>query len=55
MVKNKVAASELCRKDWTARDAVWVVGWMVPRNHVLDVGPDHPVGEGNLGGRGRPL
>ena len=29
--------------------------WEVPRNHVLDGGPDHPMGSCNFGGNGSPV
>jgi len=48
-------SSEPCKNSWTDRDAVWVQdsGW--PKNHVLDGGPDPPMGRGNFEGKGGPL
>jgi len=43
--------SEPCKSGCTDQDTVWVEdsGW--PRNHVLDRGPDIPIGRGNYGGK----
>lgn len=32
----------LCKNSRLDRDAVWVVGLVRPRKHVLDGGPDRP-------------
>ena len=44
--------SEPCKNDCTDRDAVWVEDSVGRRKHVLDGGPDPPMGRGNSeGGR----
>jgi len=45
----------ICAK--TAEPMEMPVLWaqMGPRNHVLDVAADHPMGRGNFGGKGGPL
>jgi len=47
--------SELCKNGCTDRDAVWFEDSGGPRNHVLDWGPDPPMGRGSFEWEGRPI
>jgi len=48
--------SEPCKNGRTDRAAFWVEDLGGPGNHVLDGGPDAPMGRGKfLGENGRPI
>ena len=49
-------ADVLWQNGWTDRDAVWHVGGVGDSRHVLDGGPNPPMGRVNYGvGRDRPI